>query len=146
MMLFDIVFTGRPEKNPTQCFKVQKKKKYTHTHTHTHTHRDTAHVIKSWNIKFWITFSFAFNSLNDYFQVIFSRKSIFCTKTLHSLQEESSGFHCSMTFLNLSKSLISFRLLGTKSHFLGPRFEILSVLWYTVFIRGLENWEFCLRF
>ena len=73
-------------------------------------------------------FQFAFNSLNDYFfQVIFSRKPTSCTKTLHSLEGQSSGSHCLMAFLNLSKSLLFFRLLGTRSHILGPRFEILSV-------------------
>ena len=141
-VIWHCIYRSPWKKANTVLQSAKKKKKKIHTHTRT----DTAHVIKSWNIKFWITFSFAFNSLNDYFQVIFSRKSIFYTKTLHNLQEESSGFHCLMTFLNLSNSLISFRLLGTKSHFLGPRFEILSVPWYTVFIRGLENWEFCLRF
>ena len=69
----------------------------------------------------------------------FSRKLTFCTKTLHSLQDQSSVFHYLKDFLNLSKSLISFRLPGTRSHIFGPRFETLSVPLYTVFIQGLEN-------
>ena len=75
----------------------------------------------------------------------FLQKPTFCTKTLHSQQGQSSGFHCFMAFLSLSKSHISFRLLGTRSHIFGTRFEILSVPWYNVFIRGLENWQSCLR-
>ena len=48
---------------------------------------------------------------------------------------------------NLSKSLISFRLLVSRSHLLGPRFEMISVPWYTMFIRGLgllDYRDFCL--
>ena len=81
--------------------------------------------------------------MNDYhLQVIFSRKPTFCSKILYSLQGQSSGFYRLMAFLNLSKSLLFFRLPGTRSHIFGSRFKILSVPWYTMFIHDLENWEF----
>ena len=69
------------------------------------------------------------------FRLFFSRKPTICTKTLHSLQGQSSGFHCLMAFSYLCESLISFRLLGTRSHIFGPRFEIFSVLFFFFSIR-----------
>ena len=44
-------------------------------------------------------FQLSFNRLNDFFQVILSRKPTFCTETLQSLQRLSPGFHCLVTFL-----------------------------------------------
>ena len=45
-------------------------------------------------------FQLSFKRLNDnFFQVILSRKSTFCTETLQSLQRLSPGFHCLVTFL-----------------------------------------------
>ena len=52
-------------------------------------------------------------------------------------------------------SHIIFRLLGTRSHIFGPIFTFISMincvcsrcrfLWYTVFVRGVENWELGLK-
>ena len=73
------------------------------------------------------------------FRLFFSRKPTICTKTLHSLQGQSLGFHCLMAFSYLCESLISFRLLGTRSHIFGPRFEILSVLFFFFFLSGFSS-------
>ena len=71
------------------------------------------------------------------FRLFFSRKPTICTKPSHSPQGQSSGFHCLMAFLYLCESLISFRLLGTRSFIFGPRFKILSVLFF--FLSGFSS-------
>ena len=90
--------------------------------THRHHHQHAECVLPNLEISnFEKDFQIAFNSLNDYFSF---RKPIFSTKTLHNLQGQYSRFHCLMAFQNSSKSHISIRLLGTRSHICRPIFDI----------------------
>ena len=83
-----------------------------------------------------------------YLTIYLSWETTFCAKILHSLQGQSSGFHCFKIFkICLSKLHISFKQLGTRSHILVHDWRYFQphATPCPVFMRDLENWEFCLR-
>ena len=110
---------------PTHCFTTQKT-----------THAQTC-VLPNFEISNfkWCFKLFLLTIIWLLLSSFFSRKPTFCTKTLHNLQRQSSGFHCLMAFQNLFNSLISFILLGTRSHIFDPRFEI-SFMMHCVYWRS----------